>query len=112
MARRRGGGVGGGGARGRLREGRTSPVPLPSTAEQQEENNNVSSGMITGYTPTTYSQTVSSQDYGSTPDYETPEEALENYMSLYNRVQAQMAQTNSVYNYNNYDPSDRDWETV
>ena len=75
-------------------------LQLVEPVEEEEEET------ISGYTPTVYTQVIRSQDYGSTPEYETPEEALENYMSLYNRVQGQMAQTDRVYNYNNYDPGD------
>jgi hypothetical protein len=59
-----------------------------------------------GYTPTTYTQTISSQDYGSAPTYETADEALSHYNALLEEVQQQQAQTASVYNYNNYDPGD------
>jgi len=59
-----------------------------------------------GYTPTVYTQTISSQDYGAAPTYETPDEALSHYNALLEEVQQQQAQTASVYNYNNYDPGD------
>ena len=59
-----------------------------------------------GYTPTVYTQTISSQDYGAAPTYETADEALSHYNALLEEVQQQQAQTASVYNYNNYDPGD------
>ena len=72
----------------------------PETLEPEQEAEEL------GYTPTVYTQTISSQDYGSAPTYETADEALANYNALLEEVQQQQAQTASVYNYNNYDPGD------
>ncbi len=72
----------------------------PETFETEQEAEEL------GYTPTVYTQTISSQDYGAAPTYETPDEALSNYNALLEEVQQQQAQTASVYNYNNYDPGD------
>ena len=72
----------------------------PETIEPEQDAEEL------GYTPTVYTQTISSQDYGSAPTYETPDEALANYNALLEEVQQQQQQTASVYNYNNYDPGD------
>jgi soluble P-type ATPase len=53
-----------------------------------------------------FQTTIREQDYGEAPVYTDAETALENYLEFYNRVQAQQNATGSVYNYNNYDPSD------
>ena len=72
----------------------------PTTVEPEQEAQEL------GYTPTVYTQTISSQDYGAAPTYETADEALANYNALLEEVQQQQEQTASVYNYNNYDPGD------
>ena len=58
------------------------------------------------YVPTTYSQGLTSQNYGAAPTYDSAEEAFSTYGSFLNEVQGQMAQTASVYNYNQFDPGD------
>ena len=72
----------------------------PTTVEPEQEAEEL------GYTTTVYTQTISSQDYGAAPTYETADEALANYNALLEEVQQQQEQTASVYNYNNYDPGD------
>ena len=72
----------------------------PTTVEPEQEAEEL------GYTPTVYTQTISSHDYGAAPTYETADEALANYNALLEEVQQQQEQTASVYNYNNYDPGD------
>jgi hypothetical protein len=53
-----------------------------------------------------FQSTIREQDYGEAPVYTDADTALENYIDFYNRVQEQQEATSSVYNYNNYDPSD------
>ena len=53
-----------------------------------------------------FQSTIREQDYGEAPVYTDADTALENYIDFYNRVQGQQEATSSVYNYNNYDPSD------
>ena len=61
---------------------------------------------VSGPNGATYFQGVMSQDYGEGNIYETPDEALANYDSLLADVNRRVKQTNSKYNYNNFDPGD------
>lgn len=80
--------------------------PSPSAVQGKNISQVTKSPSISGTQPTVYTQTIQGQDYGSAPVYESPEEALKNYLNIYDSVQNQVAQTASVYNYNNYDPGD------
>ena len=53
-----------------------------------------------------FSSTVKEQDYGEAAQWENPDLAFTNYLDTFNQTQAQREQTDSVYNYNNYDPGD------
>ena len=75
------------------------PTPVAPTAPK-------TSPTPEGYVPTVYSQAVREQNYGAATRYDTPQEAFSSYGSFVEEVQGQMAQTASVYNYNNYDPGD------
>ena len=134
MARR--GGKGGRGRSGGRRQGQTLSVPTPfaspfdadpfSMTEEELVGNPFQSavnGLVeegdlgtafdlsttvtnpdTGITA--FQSTIREQDYGEAPVYADSDIALNNYLDFYNRVQAQQAATDSVYNYNQYDPSD------
>lgn len=78
----------------------------PSAVQGKNISQVTESPSISVTPPTVYTQTIQGQDYGSAPVYESPEEALKNYLNIYDSVQNQVAQTASVYNYNNYDPGD------
>ncbi len=53
-----------------------------------------------------FQSTIREQDYGEAPVYTDSDIALNNYLDFYNRVREQQEFTDSVYNYNQYDPSD------
>ena len=53
-----------------------------------------------------FQSTIREQDYGEAPVYTDANVALDNYLDFYNRVREQQEFTDSVYNYNQYDPSD------
>ena len=57
-------------------------------------------------TPTSYYQGIQSQDYGTGPKYDNPEDALTNYADFMSEVDSQVTQTKSKYNYNQFDPGD------
>ena len=63
---------------------------------------------LTTYGPNgeSYYQGIQSQDYGTGPKYDNPEDALTNYADFMSGVDSQVAQTKSKYNYNQFDPSD------
>ena len=97
-----------------------SVAPTQSTEPKEQE---LAAGLVSGgtsgqetslYTQGTgersneryFSSTVREQDYGEAAQWENPELALTNYLDTFNQTQAQREQTDSVYNYNNYDPGD------
>jgi hypothetical protein len=63
---------------------------------------------LTTYGPNgeSYYQGIQSQDYGTGPKYDNPEDALTNYAGFMSEVDSQVAQTKSKYNYNQFDPGD------
>jgi len=63
---------------------------------------------LTTYGPNgkSYYQGIQSQDYGTGPKYDNPEDALTNYADFMSGVDSQVAQTKSKYNYNQFDPGD------